>query len=178
MGNRLMMVIFSICIALGVLLLEMLLTEPSPGAAGAPHPSIAGMQVGGDGLVRLESIGVYAFLFQTLLLLLICCLCALGVSKRYRSLGFYICLSAAYGVMLLVWWQMVSGHQAFMATGETSYFLGFPTATAWQMYGTWISAMPLVFMYIFGFAKFIYTKEDEAAFKRIIADQQAREGSN
>jgi hypothetical protein len=139
-----------------------------------PHPAIPGMLVGGDGQTRLAAIGGYAFLFQALLLLLICCLCTLGVSAKYRSKTFYVYLTGCYGIMFLVWWQTYFGHQDFMASGETGYFLGFPTATAWQMYGTWLCAIPLALIYILGFNTYIYTQEDDAAFKALIAEKEAR----
>lgn len=177
MANRLMGLIFAICIAMGILLVTILFAEQAPGAAGLPHPSIPGMLVGGDGQARLESIGGYAFAFQALLLLLICCLCALGVSARYRSLSFCAYLVGSYGFMFFVWWQMYFGHQDFMTGGETSYFLGFPIATAWQMYGTWLGAIPLVLIYIVGFSKYIYTEQDAAAFQALIAEKDANAGT-
>jgi hypothetical protein len=177
MANRLMILIFAICIAMGVLLTAILFADQIPGAGGSPHPTIPGMLIGGDGAARLEAIGMYGFLFQALLLLLICCLCALGVSARYRSRTFYAYITACYGFMFFVWWQMYFGHQEFMATGETNYFLGFPIATAWQMYGTWLCAIPLVLIYIFGFDKYIYTEQDEAAFEALIAEKEASSGT-
>jgi hypothetical protein len=177
MTNRLIALIFALCLAMGALLLAILFAEQAPGASGAPHPTIAGMQVGGDGQARLEVIGGYAFLFQALLLLLICCLCALGVSARYRSKTFYVYLAACYGFMFLVWWQTYFGHQDFLATGDTAYFMGFPIASAWQMYGTWLGAIGLVLIYILGFNKYIYTDQDEAAFQALIAEKETAPGT-
>jgi hypothetical protein len=66
---------------------------------------------------------------------------------------------------------MFSGHSAFLDTGETGYFMGFPTATAWQTYGTWLGAIPLILIYSFGFNKFFYTKEDEEKFNALLAEK-------
>jgi uncharacterized membrane protein len=52
--------------------------------------------------------------------------------------------------------------------------LGFPEATAWQTYGTWLSAIPLVLIYSFGFSQFIYSKEDEEKFNALVAVKSAK----
>jgi hypothetical protein len=59
----------------------------------------------------------------------------------------------------------------FLDTNETDYFLGFPNATAWQTYGTWLGAIPLVLIYSLGFRKFIYTEEDERQFNALLAEK-------
>ena len=51
--------------------------------------------------------------------------------------------------------------------------MGFPVPTAWQMYGTWLGAIPLIVMYSYGFRIFIYTREDEAEFDALL-EQAAR----
>lgn len=169
MSNKLIFVIFSICLGMGALLIAILMAPEPPLAGGAPHPSIAGMVVGGDGQARLQPIGTYAFIFQSLLLLLIVCLCCLGVSQRNRSRRFYSYMSASYAMALFIWWQMYSGHQAFLDSDEVGFFVGFPIPTAWQMYGTWFSAIPLILLYSIGFRKFIYSQADDEAFQAILA---------
>ncbi len=160
--------IFAICVLMGALLVAIMLADTVPNAGGVPHPDFAGMQVGADGAARLQFIGTYAFLFKSLLLALIVCLSILGVAERYRSTEFLIYMAASLAFMLFIWWQMYSSHQAFLETGETAFFMGFPVATAWQMYGTWLGAIPLVLIYSLGFNKFIYTPADAEAFDRLL----------
>lgn len=173
MSNKLVSFIFTLCLLLGLLLIAIIMAEGVANAGGIPHSEIAGMTVGGDGELRLEHIGTYAFLFQSILLLLIVCLCALGVSPRYRSTAFYGYMAGCYGLMLFIWWQMYFGHQEFMQTDEISYFMGFPAPTAWQMYGTWFGAIPLMLIYTLGFRKFIYTPEDDEAFKAVLTKHKS-----
>ena len=71
--------------------------------------------------------------------------------------------------------MMVSTHQEFLQTGETGYFMGFPVPTAWQMYGTWLSAIPLIIIYTLGFRHFIYTEEDEEQFEALLKEFQQKE---
>ncbi|MCG8414591.1 MAG: hypothetical protein MI746_10280 [Pseudomonadales bacterium] len=166
--------IFVISLTMGLLMIAIMAADTVPNSGGLAHPEHAGMQVGDDGAERLDSIGVFAFLFQSLLLSLVVCLSILGVSERRRSPQLLALMGASLIFMLFVWWQMYSGHQAYLATGETGYFMGFPTATAWQVYGTWLGAIPLILIYSIGFRKYIYTKEDEAAFNKLLMETRAK----
>ena len=120
-------------------------------------------------------IGAYAFLFQSLLLLLIVLFCLLGINEKDRSPALLGAMLASFLFSLFCWWQMVAGHQAYMETGETGYFLGFPTATAWQVYGTWAGALPLIIIYSLGFRKFILTEAEEETFNELVREVQDKE---
>lgn len=164
--------IFAICTAMGLILLLIGLADPTPNAGGLPHPAYPGMVIGGEGAERLVDIGVLAFLFQSLLLLLIVCLSILGISERRRSPKFMTYMVASFAFMMFIWWQMYSSHQQFLETGETGYFLGFPTATAWQVYGTWLCAIPLIILYSVGFRHFVFSEEDEAKFQALLEESR------
>ena len=160
--------ILAACVSMGLLLLAIGMADSVPNASGQPHTKHPGMLIGMDGAARLAHIGFLAFLFNSLLLTLIVCLCILGVSERYRSSKFLAGMGASLLFMLAIWWMMFSTHQNFLQTGDTSYFMGFPVPTAWQVYGTWLGAIPLVMMYSCGFRKFIYTRDDEEEFKTLL----------
>ncbi len=89
-------------------------------------PVFSGMRIGGDGLARLEYIGTLGYAFQALLLSLIVAFATLGVSERHRTprLRAYMIATLVFSVFIL--WRMVASHLNFIATGETSYFMGFP----------------------------------------------------
>jgi len=163
--------IFAICVLMAGILVAIGFAESVANAGGVPHSEIPGIQVGEDGAARLQHIGSLAFAFQCLLLTLIALLSLLGVSERYRTQELRIYLGGSLGLMLAVGWQMYSGHQEFLETGVTGYFMGFPTATAWQLYGTWLGAIPLILIYSLGFRKYIYTAEDEEKFNRLLAEK-------
>lgn len=170
MRNKLIYVIFAIVVAMAALLVAICLAEAVPNGAGVAHPQFSGMQAGGDGAARLEHIGGFAFLFQCLLLMLIVCLCLLGVNERRRSSLLLAYMGGTLLFSLFVWWRMYAGHQAFLETGVTGYFMGFPTATAWQVFGTWLAAIPLVLIYTLGFRKFIFTHEDERKYEQLLSE--------
>ena len=73
--------------------------------------------------------------------------------------------------MMLVGWKMYFGHQEFLKTGTTDYFMGFPSATAWQVYGIWLCGSPLIVIYSLGFRKFIFTREDERSYNELLENK-------
>jgi len=174
MGSKLIYVIFATVLLMAGILVAICLAEPVANGAGLAHPQFNGMRVGGDGAARLEHIGSLAFAFQALLLLLIVCLSALGVAEQRRSTELWAYMGGTLLFSLFIWWQMYSGHQAFLETGVTSYFMGFPVATAWQVYGTWLAAIPLIILYSVGFRKFIFTDEDEQKYQQLLESIAAK----
>ncbi len=172
MGRQLIFVIFALCVAMSALLLLIIFAEPVAGAGGVAHPLFKGMSNGGDGAARLEHIGAYAYAFQALLLALIVALSTLGISERHRTPRLRAYMIATFVFSLFVLWRMVAGHLHFLATGETSFFMGFPTPTAWAVYGVWAGALPLMFIYVIGFRQFIYTEEDEAEYEQLLIEIQ------
>jgi len=170
MTRILLYAIFTAGLLMGLILIAIGMAESVPNAAGLPHPSIAGTQIGGDGLARLATIGGLGFAFHALLLFLIVTLSALGVHEKYQDSRFILIMLGILIFNLVVCWAMWSGHRAFLETGTTGYFMGFPTPTAWQVYGTWLGAIPLIVLYCWGFRRYIYTAEDEIAFEQLLED--------
>ncbi|MDP6653153.1 MAG: hypothetical protein QGF90_13785 [Gammaproteobacteria bacterium] len=174
MRSKLIYVIFAIGILMAAILLAIILAEPVIAAGGAAHPNFPGMQVGGDGAARLQHIGMLGFAFHCLLLTQIVLLSMLGISERYRTLELGCYMGGCLGLMLVIAWGMFSNHLQYLDTGTTGYFMGFPTATAWQLYGTWLGAIPLVIIYSVGFGKFIYTAEDEEKYNALLAEKASQ----
>ena len=165
--------IFCCSVLMSLLLIAILLAETVPDTANIPHPEHPGMQIGGDGALRLQNIAVYGYLFQALFYFLVVSLCVLGIPQRHRDAKFYFYMSLSLLAMWLVWWRMSVEHQSFLETGETGYFMGFPYATAWLVYGHWLSALPLILVYTFGFRRYVYTAQDEARFNRLLQETRA-----
>lgn len=174
MGRALIYVIFALSAAIALLLLLIMLAEPVAGAGGVPHPVFEGMRRGGNGAARLQHIGSYAYSFQALLLALIVALSTLGVSERHRSARLRGYMISTFLFSAFILWRLVASHQQFLATGETSYFMGFPEATAWAIYGVWAGAVPLMILYVVGFRQYIYTEDDEAEFNTLLEETRAQ----
>ena len=165
-------VIFAVVLAMAAVLLLIGLIEAPPDAAGVAHDTVAAMQAGGDGARRLETIGGLAFAFQSLVLLFAILLCVLSVSPTRRTPAFLGWMVFTYAVNMLVWQQMYFGHQAFLETGETGWFLGFPTATAWQVYGVWCAGVVMIAVYSAGFRRYILSEDDERRFEELLRESE------
>ena len=175
MKDRLIYLLLALVTLMGLLLLAIGLAEPAANGGGVAHASLTGMQAGGDGAARMEIIGSYGFAFHLLLLALIAALCLLGISRPRRSPKFIGFLWLSLLFTWLIAWRMYSGHAQFLESGETGYFLGFPTATAWAVYGTWLGAIPLILLYSFGFHRFIFTPEDKAKYQQLLDNKKQKE---
>lgn len=171
-----MPVVIPILLVLALLwaLLLLVAVQPEPSVPNSlPHPDIDGMMAGSDGLARLAEIGWPAFSLQVTTLILVVLVIALGVSRRYRTLPFWLGLAATAILFVFVWTRIYLGHQHFLSTGEFHYVLGFPAPTAWVGYGIWASGLALLLLYVLGFRKFIYTHEDEAEFDHLVEELRA-----
>jgi len=176
MQTRLVIIILFLGVLQCVLLLLIAETPAPDLVTGVAHNFFAGMRVGGDGLIRLLPIAHYAFYFQLLVLAQICVMIALGVSPRKRSRVFWLSLLGSFLLAALVWWQMFNAYEAFLTTGKTEYVAGFPIATAWQVYATWLAGLALVGLYVFGFRHYVWSDEDQDVFDRLV--KYSREASS
>ena len=170
MQNRFAIAIFVIGILECVVLLLIALSTTPENAAGLAHADFAGMRIGGDGMARFLPVADYAFVFQALVLVQCYCLIALGVSHDRKDAPFLGWLAGCLALALLVWWQIFDAYRDFLDSGETTYFAGFPVATAWQVYGIWLAGVGLVLLYVIGFRRFIWSIDDERAFAALVTE--------
>lgn len=162
-------ILFLLCLAL----LVAIGTSPSPAnAVGIPHPDISPMRAGGDGAARLSEIGIYGFLFQTLVLCSISALFVLGIPKQRRDSTLYVVSAIILACSIFVWYKIYNGHLLYLASNTTEYFFAFPTATAWMLYGVGFYGVLLIVFYCIGFKKYIYSDGDAKAFADLIREQQ------
>lgn len=158
-------------VILGLLVWLMLIPEPAL-ATGAPHSLFPAMNAGGDGLARLQGatlpigwLGACCFLMMLLLT-------ALGVQPARRSGGFWLLMLLVTVATQWVWWAMYGSYLRYLETGELTLLLGYPTATAWMLFGVWLAGTGLCLIYVIGFRRFIFTAEDEAAYEALRAQAE------
>ena len=101
------------------------LAEGVPDSAGKPHPEYFGLQIGGDGSMRLEHVGHLGFLFQCLLLVQINLLSLLGVPERYRTQRLLGYMAGSLACMLIVGWKMYFDIKASLPLKKLVTFWGF-----------------------------------------------------
>lgn len=65
--------------------------------------------------------------------------------------------------LTVTWWN-TSG------VSPTTYIGGFPSASAWMIYGMWLFPFAFTVLYIFYFPSWIYTPSDAKQFEEILED--------
>jgi hypothetical protein len=141
-----------------------------PAASGTPHPEISGMRTGGDGAARIKGHETASFILFAATFLLFTTLVISGVSKRNRTVRFWIWMVIITGVILFVWYQVFDSYLSYLSTGALRYILGFPEPTAWMIYGLWGGGALFTVVYVVEFRKIIYTEEDEETLKDIVEE--------
>lgn len=167
--------IFLTCLTMGALLLFILNAEIVVNGGGIKHEIFSGMSIGGDGLERLSYTGIPSYVFGALLIFLIVVFCVLGIPPQKRDFQLYMFVLCTLILSLFVWYQMISSHLEYLETGVTGYFLGFPTASAWQMYGIWLSSVPLISLYSIGFRRYVFSDSDEKEFNALLEKSRSNE---
>ena len=142
----------------------------SPAASGSPHPAISGMRIGGDGAARMMGLETASFIVFAATFLLFTTLVISGVSKRNRTVRFWIWMLIITGAILFVWYQVFTSYMSYLSTGALRYILGFPEPTAWMIYGLWGGGALYAVVYVIEFRKIIYTKEDEETLRNIVEE--------
>ena len=168
--------IFAIALAIYAAILMIFFSAPIENVAGLAHPSISNMRIGGDGAARMQGIGPWAFILQSLTFALLIGLALLSM-KRVGKLGL-ISLAFTFAMMIFIWSEAYFSHQAFLISGQTDYFLSLPTATAWAIYGFWLLGVPLMLLYCFGFRRFVLSDAEEAEFNALVEAAKQLENDN
>ncbi len=141
-----------------------------PAASGSPHPEISGMRIGGDGAARINGLETASFILFAATFVLFTTLVISSVSKRNRTVRFWIWMVIITGAILFVWYQVFDSYMSYLSTGALRYILGFPEPTAWMIYGLWGAGALFAVVYVVEFRKIIYTKEDEETLKDIVEE--------
>ena len=161
-----LLLIIAICLVLIVVG-----TEPAA-TTGSVHGQFPAMRIGGDGASRYLPVGMLTLILQSAAIGLYGLLLYLGVNERHRSRLCRVWIVAGSAASMLIWWAIVASYTEFLDTGTTRMFLGFPVATAFAVFGLWLSGFALVLGYVFGFRSFIFTSDDEARYNELV--QQVR----
>ena len=144
--------------------------QVSVATSGSLHPEITGMKIGGEGAMRIKGIEAVSFAMFAALFILMSVLIATGISKRYRTLMFWIGLGCITLIILFVWYRVFHSYMIFLTTGELIYYLGFPEPTAWMIFGLWGGGALFTLLYVIGFRKFVFTDEDEETLRKIVEE--------
>lgn len=171
-------VVFALLLVIAGITVFVLTGEPPMGATGVPHPTIAGLLLGGDGTDKMATIGRAPYYFQISVILLAGSLLYMGVPEHRRDAMLKGCFAAGMAFALFVWIMLWAGYESYLATGETTVIFGFPAPTNWMFWGVWGSFVAFDLFYVFAFRRYFLHPDDEAAFEALVQDLDAERGSD
>jgi len=170
--------ILVVFIAMAALLFSLTTLEEPNNASGEPHHQFQTMRQGGDGLARSEPLLGRIWLLGVLQVAMYASFMTLAVNRRHRDRRFALCLAGGCVAMVGVWSVLLLAYQASWSQSVPNLVFGFPTASAWMLYGVWTVPVVFVAMYRFGFRRWIYTPEDQRRFEALLIDHGATDGQH
>lgn len=142
---------------------------------GFTHPEHEAMQAGGDGAERHANVLWLGWIFAMLQVVYFLVSLIAGASRKGKAGPFLIPIVIGGVVYAAVFTMVFVSYRGYMTEDVHDLVLALPASTAWMIYGVWF--MPLFFMLLFMFKydSWIFTKEDQAEFDRIVAARRASE---
>lgn len=166
------LLLFNLLIVVLGLAWLMLVPEPLE-SAGAAHPAIEGMRIGGDGAARFNAIYGPVVVIQIGTLGAMASLLVLPLARGRNSTMAVAFIHGIAFLCVLVWIAIVLSYDRYLQTGDAAFAFGFPFASTLAVYAVWGTGLLLSFFYVIGFDRFIYTPDDKAAFEAILRDADA-----
>ena len=160
--------VLALLLIIAICLVLIVVGPESAGTTGSVHEQFPAMRIGGDGASRYLPVQMLTLILQSAAIVLFGVLLYLGVNERHRSLRARAWIASGSAASVLVWWAIAASYSEFLETGTTKMVLGFPVATAFTVFGLWLSGFVLVLGYVFGYRSFIFTSDDEVRYKELV----------
>ena len=159
---------------LGLIIYLWVGTTPSIHAAGALHPKFSSMLKSGQEAANNSSASIFSYLFALFAVATLGFVLLIGMKKK-GSLGPVKkgLIGGIIGFMLVFTGLTLSYWDYTSAETSSTYFGGFPTPTAWMLYGVPCFALFFTFLYLINFDNWVLTEEDKARFDEIIEKNNA-----
>ena len=174
--DKIIKVFFAFLLLFGLLIALLYLSETPENATGITDATFNTLQRSGQTVAVTNSSKWLAFLFGVGIISIFGFFIFIGARKKNPILRKQINKILWLGLFfyLLVYYFMVSAWWEYTETNSMDYFLGLPKPTAWMFFGLMTIPFFLSFFYITRFKEWIYTPEDEARFKAIVANRRNR----
>lgn len=147
-----------------------LVSDVPPGATGIPHPTVAGVSLGGSGADKLSAIGYAPYYFQVAVILLAGGLLYMGIPSHRRDGFLRAVMASGIAFALFVWSMLFFSYIDFTQTGQTTVAFGFPLPTNWMFWGVWGSFALFDIFYSVCFYRYFLHPDDEAAFNTLVSE--------
>jgi len=135
------------------------------------HPLYPSMLVGQYTLANAYWVGVL-FGWSIISIFIGCLFLGLANSSKHKSKGRW--LGIGYVLFCMAYGFMIVADLNYTSAGETNYFLGFPTPTAWMIYGMWFLPIFFSLLYILKFNSWVISPNDLKKFDVILQRRQQK----
>jgi len=160
-----------------LILLAVALTPEIADGHGRAHPTYKTMLQGGDGAERHARTLWLGGAFGALQIAFFVGLVAFGGRRSDRLGRLTVPVLVVGGLYVATFVAMVFAYRAYAEGRVEGLVLSFPLPTALMLYGLWLVPLLLMIVYIALFDGWIYTPDDEARFRQILAARaERREG--
>ena len=167
--------IFLFCLTIFLILFLSLWYFPIPeNAAGTLHPTYKTMFHSGDNVLGSTTTRVLSFLFGLGVIMMFYFFILFGADRKKSTGKLRLWINIAFIAYLIVFTLSFFSYLNYETTGHNNFFMGWPTPTAWMIYGMWSTPVILVLIYVIKFKDWILDEEDEAEFQRILARRKER----
>ena len=164
-------VLFVLLVGMCALVVLAGLLEEVPSQRGLPHPDYPTMALGGAPEARHGSVLWLGWAFGAMGIAIFQGLLDWSLRRgggsgrpeaRRAFLAGGLCLQAVFLALIL-------SYRGFMEDPlGAGIVLGFPTPSAWMMYGVWGAPVILVLLYVWRFDSWIWSAGDEEEFHRLV----------
>lgn len=167
-------IIFALLIGFLLIIAAIWMIPEPPGSTGILHPDFKTMLHGGVTMKGNIALQVLSFLFGFALLSLIFALIFLGARKGGQPTGARRWIWLGYGLTIFNYLMIFTSYLKSLH-GDTSFLLAFPTASAWMLYGLFISPAIVVIIYVWRFNDWVLTEEDMERFRELVEENKKKE---
>jgi hypothetical protein len=136
------------------------------------------MRQGGDGVERIKGIHVLGWLFGILQFAVFAAFIAMGANKQGRLAALKKPLLIGLLLNVLVFCVMMAAYWNYAGEGSSALLGSLPWPTALMMYGVWPIQLIFVFIYIWGFDRWIFTDTDMEKFRQLTATSKKKAGDS
>ncbi len=168
-------IVFATTVALSTLLVLAFLKPEAEAGHVKLHADFPTMLQGGSGVVRHGDLLWLGWGVGILEILLFVGLLAVGARRGGRLHGLGLPLLIGTVAYLGIWTWLMLAYRSSLGETAPNFFLALPAPTAIMLYVLW--PVPVVFVgcFVFGFRRWVLTREDQAAFEQLVARRRARE---
>lgn len=157
-----------------ILILSLWILPIPDNAGGMAHPEYKTMLHSGANILATTTTRTVSFLFGLGVIMLFYFFIRFGANRKKDSGKLSLWINISFVAYLIVYAMTFLSYLNYESTGHDTFFFGWPTPTAWMIYGMWSTPIILVLVYVIKFKDWVLDDEDEEEFQKILQRRKER----